>query len=796
MNKLVILNLGKGNLQNGFPVVVAQLREAGNSNLIQFTGNLPAAPEIIDSYRRWQLLYEMLYEARYKGAAWRQKRLTDDDIEIDDADVTHVSDAEFFSIGQQLQNRIDNWLDSQEFRPVDRQLRMRLAISDEIRVVIQTEDTQVRKLPWHLWNFFKDYRQAEVALSTLDFGLEKKPYQTATEKVRVLAVLGDRTGIDIDTDTRLLKNLPHAEVVFLVEPQRQELDEQLWDRQGWDILFFAGHSSSQTDGETGEIYINFQESLTITQLKNALTRAISRRLQLAIFNSCDGLGLGRELASLQIPQMIVMREPVPDKVAQEFLKYFLTAFSAGDSFYLAVREARERLQGLESDFPGASWLPVVICQDLAAEPPTWEKLRISKNDRELPIPPPPVPKPKLQTVFMVSCIITSLVVGVRSLGWLQSWELNAYDQMMRLRSLQEPDERLLVVRVTQQDLQQLREDPLSDRTVAALLAKLQQYKPIVIGLDIYRDKPVGKGQIDLKKQLEHGYNIIAVCKSGSDEEPENYGYQPPPGVPEERLGFSDFVPDKDGIIRRHLFYLTPETSFPCKARYALSTQLALTYLKTKGILHDEKANFLKFRDVVFKPLEKNTGVYQQSDKYTDMLGHQMMLNYRPYRYLGDISQQVTLMKVLNGDVKPEFIKDRIVLIGYDDDAFSTPYPAIEQPNQKTPGVFIHAQMVSQIISTVLDRRSLIMFLHSWGETLFIWSSSIVGGILAWHFRKLLLLGLSGTVALGILYCICYIIFLIQSYWMPFVPAALALLLTGTFVVTSTKIKSTKLGGQK
>ncbi len=58
-----------------------------------------------------------------------------------------------------------------------------------------------------------------------------------------------------------------------------------------------------------------------------LRKAISRGLQLAIFNSCDGLGLANDLAELNIPQIIVMRSPVPDLVAQEFLKHFLKAFS-------------------------------------------------------------------------------------------------------------------------------------------------------------------------------------------------------------------------------------------------------------------------------------------------------------------------------------------------------------------------------------------------------------------------------------------------------------------------------------
>ncbi|PZO11377.1 MAG: hypothetical protein DCF25_19485 [Leptolyngbya foveolarum] len=54
-------------------------------------------------------------------------------------------------------------------------------------------------------------------------------------------------------------------------------------------------------------------------------------LTLAIFNSCDGLGLAKYLsqaiAPISVPYIIVMREAVPDAVAQTFLKYFLAAFS-------------------------------------------------------------------------------------------------------------------------------------------------------------------------------------------------------------------------------------------------------------------------------------------------------------------------------------------------------------------------------------------------------------------------------------------------------------------------------------
>jgi len=62
MSKVVVLNLGKGSLQTGFAFVTTQLKLGGK--VMQFTGSLPAIPELVEIYRRWQLFYELLYKAR------------------------------------------------------------------------------------------------------------------------------------------------------------------------------------------------------------------------------------------------------------------------------------------------------------------------------------------------------------------------------------------------------------------------------------------------------------------------------------------------------------------------------------------------------------------------------------------------------------------------------------------------------------------------------------------------------------------------------------------------------------
>ena len=105
---------------------------------------------------------------------------------------------------------------------------------------------------------------------------------------------------------------------------------------------------------------------------------MQRGLKLAIFNSCDGLGLVPDLEKLHIPQLIIMREPVPDVVAQEFLKHFLKEFSSGKSLYASVQEARKRLILLEDKYPCASWLPV-ICHNPTTKSVTWQELQHGSN---------------------------------------------------------------------------------------------------------------------------------------------------------------------------------------------------------------------------------------------------------------------------------------------------------------------------------------------------------------------------------------------------------------------------------
>jgi hypothetical protein len=375
MSRLVVLSLGQGNLHEGCATVTAQLGQADNPYQMKFTASLPAAPKIYELYQTWQ----SVYYAFYQRLSWRLDNEVDDNFEIEEDCVTNISEADIHGLCKLLSKRINTWLNSTKFRKIDQQLRTQLKPSEEIRFIIETNDHLLRRLPWHLWNFFEDYPYAEVALSAPEYQKPKKLLaNNRTGQVRILAIFGNNQGIDISQDKTLLDKLStQAEVKFLIEPNVGHLNEQLW-QQNSDILFFAGHSFSQ---EKGFLQINKTDTITLEQLKYGLRQAISRGLKLAIFNSCDGLGLAQELQDLQIPQVIVMREPVPDVVAQEFLKYFLAEFSSGKSLYTAVRFARERLQGLEGEYPCATWLPIIF-QNPAEPSMIWSQQNVWTKCKE------------------------------------------------------------------------------------------------------------------------------------------------------------------------------------------------------------------------------------------------------------------------------------------------------------------------------------------------------------------------------------------------------------------------------
>ncbi|MEA5505030.1 CHASE2 domain-containing protein, partial [Halotia wernerae UHCC 0503] len=155
--------------------------------------------------------------------------------------------------------------------------------------------------------------------------------------------------------------------------------------------------------------------------------------------------------------------------------------------------------------------------------------------------------------------------------------------------------------------------------------------------------------------------------------------------------------------------------------------------------------------------------------------------FEPLQKLRCSPPKVTLTDVLRGKVNPAQVKDRIILIGTTAQSFRdyipTSYINEDGSHQEIPGVILQAQMVSQIVSAVKDKRPLLFVLPVWGEVLWIGSWSLVGGIIAWRDRSGIVLLIVGSGVIGILYLLCLILFC-SGVWIPLIPSVLVLVVTG------------------
>jgi CHASE2 domain-containing sensor protein len=794
MKKHLVLELD-GDFEKGIRVKLEVKKDIRSLPQTVVRGKLSPNRELLDLYRQWQQRYASL------------EGLFRDLVHSNPNQITHGSNrqdaiAACQSTATLVEAELNRWLNTCEtFAPIRNEL---LQVGQGFRLWVQTSNPWLQRLPWEKWDLFTK-ANAEIALIMSEYSLTERTSRPRN-KIRILAVLGHATDLkNLATDQEIIDKIAGnagAEIVWKQEPSPQVLN-QLLREQYWDILFFSGHSASTADGKRYEIQLTANHLLEIPDFRFALREATQKGLCLAIFNSCDGIGLTHQIADeneMVLPHLVFMREKLPDAVSPKFLQAFLNAFTQNQSLYASVQEAQRILHDdWEREYPCASWLPVV-CANPTEDPPTWNALSQEAKTKQW--------WRSLHKVMAISLAAASVVIGVRELGGLETVDLATYDHMMQLKPAEKMDEDLFIITIDDDDLkyQDDHDMPrllvagtkekrsLSGKALSTLLTKLDG-KPKVIALDVNRPISSKEEFSPLVNQLKQTSNLIAICSADVDRPVE-----PPPELPISRIGFSDAAYEGEGQVRRYLYQAKFEQDSPClppaslekaDARmakcsskgYAPSFGLVIAMHYLEDFNCDKLANGtveVSGGTAKMQPMLKFERGPYRSEASELRSGRQLMLNYRRrpddgVESIKKIAKSKPLRKILepqNNSFKPEILRDKIVLIGVTRpgvDEFLTPLS-----DKVVPGVYIHAHAVSEIVQVMREKRSLIWFLKPWQEGVWVVGWAITGGLLAWVCVDFRIFLIANGGALVVLMGLSFVLFNGWALWLPMVPAGLAI----------------------
>ena len=222
--KLVILNFEGGNFTTGFTGIKAYIWSDGHPLPTSFASHLTANPKIPQLYQDWRQKYQKLRDFHSFFSRIKVKSNQATNVSTTDAQkiISQIQELE-----KKLQLLLNEWLTSPSFARIENQLRTKINSSALVRLIIQSSDVLMQRLPWHLWNFFSDYKLAETAIALPEANRVEKS-NIAREKIRILAIFGNDKSLNLEADEKSLLTLgDEAEIIFLVQPNRQELDEKL-----------------------------------------------------------------------------------------------------------------------------------------------------------------------------------------------------------------------------------------------------------------------------------------------------------------------------------------------------------------------------------------------------------------------------------------------------------------------------------------------------------------------------------------------------------------------------------------
>ncbi|WP_414621522.1 CHASE2 domain-containing protein [Calothrix sp. CCY 0018] len=372
----------------------------------------------------------------------------------------------------------------------------------QTNVFLTCNSIELERLPWEAWNIGNEFA------ITSDIRIVRKPINISQpntipirhRKARILAILGDDTGLGFAEEKKALNSLKKVVDVKFIgwEPRKdinqlkQDIVNELSDNIGWDILFFAGHSN-ETNLTGGEIVIAPNTALYLNEIQTPLTIAKENGLQVAIFNSCSGLSIANKLIDLGFSQVAIMREPIHNQVAVEFFMQFSQALAEYKDVHQSLLAASEYLNQNNYIYPSSYLIPSLFrhpAADLFRIEPSGFKHQIKQwfpKRREIVT---------IGTLAILSCLpsiqdaLLDWRIGVQS----------AYRQVTHQIHKEKSPPPILLIHVDEKSLNDVdtsayKFNPIDKSYLAKIIDKLTDVNANVVGIDYLLDRRTDEDKI-------------------------------------------------------------------------------------------------------------------------------------------------------------------------------------------------------------------------------------------------------------------------------------------------------------
>lgn len=297
----------------------------------------------------------------------------------------------------------------------------------------------------------------------------------------------------------------------------------------------------------------------------------------------------------------------------------------------------------------------------------------------------------------VIAVLTALAILFMYRGTLDSVDFFFQDKFMQHESA--TDNRIVIVGIDDESIQNVGKWPWNRSVHAQLIDMLTQGRPAVIAFDVTFPVPSDDPEDDMKliDAMKRAGNVVmarygtfeASAKQGTLEALELSEPFPELKAAAAGLGHINTIPDEDQVVRKSLY------TFNYKGQPIES-----------------------FSWEIYKMFKKNTG-QQVNSKELPLDG----FNRYHIPYAGGPGQfeAVPYSSVINGDVPPDYFRDRIVLVGPYTVGLKDDYPTPLDYKTKMYGVEIHAN----IIQALLERNFKQELDWKWNAAILVFTASAV-----------------------------------------------------------------------